>query len=50
MTEDREVEVDGRTMKAATHPGDDTPHYYPGGVVAGLSRRAGTPSPGGRPR
>ena len=41
VTEDRTVEVDGRTMKAATEPGDDTPHYYPGGVVAGRPVPAG---------
>lgn len=41
VTEDRTVEVDGRTMKAATGPGDDTPHYYPGGVVAGRPVPAG---------
>ncbi|GAA4260806.1 DUF1542 domain-containing protein [Dietzia aurantiaca] len=35
VTEDRTVEVDGRTMSAATGPSDQTPHYYPGGVVAG---------------
>lgn len=41
VTEDRTVEVDGREMKAATEPGDDTPHYYPGGVVAGRPVPAG---------
>ncbi len=41
VTEDRTVEVDGRTMKAATGPSDETPHYYPGGVVAGRPVPAG---------
>lgn len=41
VTEDRTVEVDGRTMKVATGPGDETPHYYPGGVVAGRPVPAG---------
>jgi len=41
VTEDRTVEVDGRTMKAATDPSDETPHYYPGGVVAGRPVPAG---------
>ena len=41
VTEDRTVEVDGRTMSAATGPSDQTPHYYPGGVVAGRPVPAG---------
>ena len=41
VTEDREVEVEGRKMKAATDPSDETPHYYPGGVVAGRPVPAG---------
>lgn len=41
VTEDRTVDVEGRTMKAATDPSDDTPHYYPGGVVAGRPVPAG---------
>lgn len=41
VTEDRTVEVDGRTMTAATEPSDKTPHYYPGGVVAGRPVPAG---------
>lgn len=41
VTEDREVDVEGRTMKAATDPSDETPHYYPGGVVAGRPVPAG---------
>ena len=41
VTEDRTVDVEGRTMKAATDPSDETPHYYPGGVVAGRPVPAG---------
>ena len=41
VTEDRTVEVDGRTMSAATGPSHQTPHYYPGGVVAGRPVPAG---------
>ena len=41
VTEDRTVEVEGKTMKAATDPSDETPHYYPGGVVAGRPVPAG---------
>ena len=41
VTEDRTVDVEGRTMKAATGPSDETPHYYPGGVVAGRPVPAG---------
>lgn len=35
VSEDREVEVDGRTQVASPHPSERTPHYYPGGTVAG---------------
>ena len=41
VTEDRTVDVEGRTMKTATGPSDETPHYYPGGVVAGRPVPAG---------
>ncbi|CAM00675.1 hypothetical protein A8924_1749 [Saccharopolyspora erythraea NRRL 2338] len=35
VTEFREVEVDGRQQVASPEPTDRTPHYYPGGTVAG---------------
>jgi hypothetical protein len=35
VTEDREVTVEGHDYAASPHPGDRTPHYYPGGRVAG---------------
>lgn len=35
VTEHREVEVDGKQQVASPTPGDATPHYYPGGRVAG---------------
>lgn len=35
VTEHRKVEVDGETYEASPRPGHDTPHYYPGGEVAG---------------
>lgn len=35
VTEHREVEVEGHTYAASPEPGSDTPHYYPGGRVAG---------------
>jgi hypothetical protein len=35
VAEHREVDVDGRTYAASPEPGQDTPHYYPGGEVAG---------------
>ncbi len=35
VTEDRTVEVEGHDYAASPHPGDHTPHYYPGGRVAG---------------
>lgn len=41
VTEDRTVDVDGRPMTASTSPSDQTPHYYPGGVVAGRPVPAG---------
>lgn len=35
VDERRAVNVEGRDYQASPHPGDDTPHYYPGGRVAG---------------
>lgn len=35
VTEDREVEVEGRDYAASPNPSERTPHYYPGGRVAG---------------
>ncbi|GAB2687030.1 hypothetical protein GCM10027271_57340 [Saccharopolyspora gloriosae] len=35
VTEHREVEVEGRQQVASPSPSDQTPHYYPGGRVAG---------------
>lgn len=35
VTEDRKVTVDGHDYEASPAPGAGTPHYYPGGVVAG---------------
>jgi hypothetical protein len=35
VTEDREVEVEGQTQMASPNPSERTPHYYPGGQVAG---------------
>lgn len=35
VSEEREVEVDGRTQVASPNPSERTPHYYPGGTVAG---------------
>ncbi|WP_396278884.1 hypothetical protein [Kibdelosporangium aridum] len=35
VTEHRRVEVDGETYEASPRPGQNTPHYYPGGEVAG---------------
>ncbi|WP_044855052.1 hypothetical protein [Amycolatopsis orientalis] len=37
VTEHRKVEVEGETYEASPRPGHDTPHYYPGGQVAGRS-------------
>lgn len=41
VTEAREATLEGRTVKAAPAPRQDTPYYYPGGTVAGR------PVPGG---
>lgn len=35
VTEDRRVNVEGRDFEASPSPSDSTPHYYPGGRVAG---------------
>jgi hypothetical protein len=35
VTEDREVDVEGQHYAASARPSDRTPHYYPGGMVAG---------------
>ncbi|GAA1074373.1 DUF1542 domain-containing protein [Tsukamurella spumae] len=41
VSEDRSVDVDGRTLEASPAPSDRTPNYYPGGVVAGRPVPAG---------
>ncbi|CCH28681.1 hypothetical protein ABZ816_27170 [Actinosynnema sp. NPDC047251] len=35
VSEDRQVSVEGHDYAASPRPGAGTPHYYPGGVVAG---------------
>ncbi|WP_020666384.1 hypothetical protein [Amycolatopsis nigrescens] len=35
VSEHRRVEVEGQTYEASPQPGENTPHYYPGGRVAG---------------
>lgn len=35
VTEARSVDVEGRQMGLSPEPGENTPHYYPGGRVAG---------------
>ncbi|MEV4643813.1 hypothetical protein [Saccharopolyspora sp. NPDC049357] len=35
VSENREVEVDGQLQMASPEPSERTPHYYPGGRVAG---------------
>jgi len=35
IRQDRAVEVDGREYRASPRYGDDTPYYYPGGIVRG---------------
>ncbi|SFB26580.1 hypothetical protein SAMN05216266_107105 [Amycolatopsis marina] len=35
VTEHRSVNVEGQTYEASPEPGQNTPHYYPGGRVAG---------------
>ncbi|MBA0126405.1 hypothetical protein H0B56_12715 [Haloechinothrix sp. YIM 98757] len=41
VTETRDVEVEGHRYAAAPGPGEDTPHYFPGGRVAGRPVPAG---------
>lgn len=41
VSEDRSVEVDGQTITASPSASDETPHYYPGGRVAGRPVPAG---------
>jgi len=35
LTKEREVDVQGQHIKAGPRPGNDTPYYYPGGMVGG---------------
>jgi len=35
VSEDRDITVEGHEYAASPRPGSRTPHYYPGGVVAG---------------
>src|SRR5256885_10438424 len=35
IRQDRAVQVDGREYRASPRYGDDTPYYYPGGIVRG---------------
>jgi uncharacterized membrane protein YgcG len=35
VTENRKVDVEGRSYAASPEPGSETPYYYPGGRVAG---------------
>lgn len=35
VTEDKKVDVQGHDYQASPNPSDGTPHYYPGGLVAG---------------
>ncbi|WP_031466020.1 hypothetical protein [Sciscionella sediminilitoris] len=35
VTENRKVQVEGHDYAASPNPGEETPHYYPGGTVAG---------------
>ncbi len=35
VTEDKKVDVQGHGYQASPNPSDGTPHYYPGGLVAG---------------
>src|SRR5256885_295173 len=48
IRQDRAVEVDGREYRASPRYGDDTPYYYPGGIVRGRRGPGGVhPPPGG---
>src|SRR5207248_8382014 len=35
VSEDRRISVEGHDYEASPQPGATTPHYYPGGVIAG---------------
>ncbi|MCR8897458.1 DUF1542 domain-containing protein [Gordonia sp. GONU] len=41
VTEDRQVDFEGRKVEASPNPSDRTPNYYPGGRVAGRPVPAG---------
>lgn len=41
VTEPRSAEFDGQTVQASPHASEQTPHYYPGGAVAGRPVPAG---------
>ncbi|HEY8473474.1 MAG TPA: hypothetical protein VIL37_12680 [Natronosporangium sp.] len=41
LTEERQVEVEGQTIKAGPQPSNDKPYYYPGGRVEGRPVPAG---------
>jgi hypothetical protein len=41
ITQDRQLDVDGRQYRASPRPGGDTPYYYPGGRVQGRPIPAG---------
>ncbi|WP_188586153.1 DUF1542 domain-containing protein [Gordonia jinhuaensis] len=41
VTEDRKVDMEGRSIEASPSPSDRTPNYYPGGRVAGRPVPAG---------
>ena len=41
VTEDRQIQFDGRQVQASPQPSPNTPNYYPGGQVAGRPVPAG---------
>jgi hypothetical protein len=41
ITQDRQLDVDGRQYRASPRPGGDTPYYYPGGRIQGRPVPAG---------
>jgi len=41
LTVEREVDVDGHSYRAGPQPGNQTPYYYPGGMVQGRPVPAG---------
>ena len=41
VTEDRDIDFEGRQVSASPNPSDKTPNYYPGGRVAGRPVPAG---------